>query len=30
MIFVPIPIERLETGKYQLSITTTQDTLKSV
>ena len=29
IVFIPIPIERLETGKYQLSITVTQGTLKS-
>ena len=29
VVFIPIPIERLETGKYQMNITMTQGTLKS-
>ena len=30
LIFVPITFERLETGKYQLTLTMVQDTLKSM
>jgi GWxTD domain-containing protein len=30
MIFAPIPLERLETGKYQFTTTLTQDTVKSI
>jgi GWxTD domain-containing protein len=29
IVFIPIPIERLETGKYQMSIAVTQGALKS-
>ncbi len=30
LIFIPIPIERLETGKYQIAIAIKQGTLKSI
>jgi GWxTD domain-containing protein len=29
MVYIPLPIEKLETGRYQLTLTATQGTLKS-